>query len=333
MTSWDELRLALAVARGGGLASAAGHLGVNPSTVFRRLNALEAELGVRLFDRQPGGWHATAAGQRLLDGAERMEAEALALDRELSGRDERLSGSLRVTSSETLAFSILPAVLAAFRAAHPGIGVELLIDNRLLSLSRREADVALRPARPREGDLFGRRLAEVAWTLYAAPAYLERHGRPASIDELPNHALIGWDESASQVRAAAWLAERVPGEAMALRTSSLLAQLQAAKAGMGLAVLPCYLGDSDPQLVRLFGPIAELARELWIVTHADLKGTARVRAFLALAGEVIVRRSALIEGREPQPPRSSVAIPSATSAMPAISERLIDSPSQPTEMA
>jgi DNA-binding transcriptional LysR family regulator len=301
MPSWDDLRLALALARGGGLAPAATDLGVNPSTVFRRLNALEAELGVRLFDRQPGGWRSTTAGQRLLDRAERMEAEAIALDRELTGRDERLSGSLRLTSSETLAFSVLPAVLAEFRAAHPGIRVELLIDNRMLSLSRREADVALRPARPREGDLFGRKLAEVAWTVYGAAAYLDRHGVPASLEELPRHALIGWDEAATQVRAAAWLAERVPGEAMALRTSSLLAQLQAAKAGLGLAVLPCYLGDGDSQLVRLFEPIPDLARELWIVTHADLKGTARVRAFLAMAGDAIARRRTLIEGREPRP--------------------------------
>jgi DNA-binding transcriptional LysR family regulator len=300
MPSWDDLRLALALARGGGLASAATDLGVNPSTVFRRLNSLEAELGVRLFDRQPGGWQATTAGQRLLDGAERMEAEAIALDRELTGRDERLSGSLRLTSSETLAFSILPAVLAEFRTAHPGIRVELLIDNRTLSLSRREADVALRPVRPREGDLFGRKLAEVAWTVYGSSAYLDRHGSPAALADLPGHELIGWDEAATQVRAAAWLAERVPAEAMALRTSSLLAQLQAAKAGLGLAVLPCYLGDSESQLVRLFEPIADLARELWIVTHADLKGTARVRAFLGMAGEAIGRRHALIEGRQPQ---------------------------------
>ena len=296
---WDEFRLALALARGGGLGSAAQLLDVNPSTVFRRLNALEAELGVRIFDRQPGRWQPTAAGQRLIDGAERMEVEALALDRELTGRDERLSGSLRLTSSETLAFSLLPAVLAEFRAAHPGIRVELLIDNRMLSLSRREADVALRPARPREGDLFGRKLADVAWTVYGAASYLASQGAPASLDELPRHAMIGWDEAASQVRAAAWLAEHVPGEAIALRTNSLLAQLQAARAGVGLAVLPCYLGDSDPTVQRLFEPIPELARELWIVTHADLKGTARVRAFLGMAGDALARRRKLIEGHEP----------------------------------
>jgi DNA-binding transcriptional LysR family regulator len=175
----------------------------------------------------------------------------------------------------------------------------------MLSLSRREADIALRPARPREGDLFGRKLADVAWTVYGAAAYLDRHGRPASEAELPAHALIGWDEAATQVRAAVWLAERVSADRLALRTGSLLAQLQAAKAGIGLVVLPCYLADPDPGLVRLFAPISGLARELWIVTHADLKGTARVRAFLSLAGDAIAERRPLIEGHEPQPAPSS----------------------------
>lgn len=301
MASWDDLRLALAVARGGGLARAATTLGVNPSTVFRRLNALEAELAVRLFDRQSGAWRPTEAGQRLLDGAERVEAEVLALDRELSGRDLRLTGSLRVTSSESLAFRILPGLLAAFRAAHPGISVDLLVDNRMLSLSRREADVALRPTRPREPDLFGRKLADVAWALYASEEYVAARGRPAGPEALACHAMIGWSEPPGPIRAAAWLAERVPAEAMALRSGSLLAQLQAAGAGLGIALLPCYLGDPAPHLVRLCAPIAEVARELWIVTHADLKGTARIRAFLAIAVEAIAAVRELVEGRAAEP--------------------------------
>lgn len=292
---WDDLQLALAVGRGQGLAGAAAILGVNASTVFRRLNGLEAGLGVRLFDRRPGAWPPSPAGERLLDAAERMEAEALGIDRELTGRDRRLTGTLRVTSSETLAFSLLPPLLAAFRALHPGIRVELLIDNRLLSLSRREADVALRPARPREGDLFGRKLAEVAWTAYAAPAYLDE--RPAALP-LAGHALIGWDETSPQVQAASWLAARAPAAAFALRTSSLLAQMQAARAGLGVALLPCYLADPEPGLARLLPPLPELARELWIVTHADLKETARVRAFLAVIGDGIVARKGLIEGQD-----------------------------------
>jgi molybdate transport repressor ModE-like protein len=169
MDDWNEPRLVLAIHRAGSLTGAAKALGIDHSTAFRRLNAVEGQLGVRLFERLPGGaYEATAAGERMAAAAERMEDETLALDRDIAGRDRRLAGRLRVTSSETLAYRELTRHLAAFRKEHPGIVVELAIDNRVLSLSRREADIALRPIRPKEGDLWGRKLADVAWAVYGA---------------------------------------------------------------------------------------------------------------------------------------------------------------------
>ena len=151
-----EPRLVLAVHRASSLTGAAKALGIDHSTAFRRLNALEARLGVRLFERLPGGsYDPTAAGERMAAAAERMEDEALALDRDIAGGDHRLSGRLRVTSSETLAYRELTRHLAIFQKAHPGIVVALAVDNRVLSLPRREADIALRPVRPNEGDLLG----------------------------------------------------------------------------------------------------------------------------------------------------------------------------------
>lgn len=300
MDDWNELRLVLAIRRAGGLTAAAKALGVDHSTAFRRLNALEAHLGVRLFERLPGGTYPpTSAGQRMAAAAERMEDEVLALDRDIAGGDHRLSGRLRITSSETLAYRVLTRHLALFRQAHPGIAVELIIDNRVLSLSRREADIALRPIRPKEGDLWGRKLARVAWTLYGAPAYLEAHGGPvAGPGELGRHALIGWEEAATGIGAADWLGRAATDAAFVYRTNSLVNQLGAARAGIGLALLPCYLGDGDPDLARaLPEPVAELAGELWIVTHADLKATARVRAFFDLVGEGLARERDLFEGR------------------------------------
>jgi DNA-binding transcriptional LysR family regulator len=299
MDDWNDLRLVLAIHRAGSLTAAAAALGVDHSTTFRRLKSLEERLGVRLFERLPGGaYEATEAGARMSAGAERMEDEALALARDLAGRDHRLHGRLRVTSSETLAYSRLAPLLAAFRQAHPGIVVELAIDNRVLDLSRREADVALRPVRPTEGDLWGRQLARVAWGLYAAPAYLEAHGRLASLRALGRHALIGWEEGASGIAAADWLARAAPVGAVAYRSNSLVNQLVAAKAGMGLALLPCYLGDGDDGVARaLARPIPELEGELWIVTHADLRKTARIRAFFDLVGEQLAQQRALFEGR------------------------------------
>lgn len=298
---WDDLRIVLALGRAGTLAGAAQALGLDRSTVFRRIGALEAALGVRLFERLGGAWRPTAAGEAATRAAERIEEEALALGRDLAGRDARLVGRLRVTASETLAFRLLMRCIAAFRRAHPGITVELTIENRLLSLSKREADVALRATRPTQGDLFGRRIGTIAWTAYAARSYAQAHGLPRAPGELGLHALIGWDDPSVQVRAAEWLAANAPESAVVYRSNSLVNQLMAAREGIGIAILPCYLGDPEPDLVRAFAPLAELTPELWLVTHADLKRTARVRAFFDIVGEGLTRERRLLEGGGPQP--------------------------------
>lgn len=300
MNDWNELRLVLAVHRAASLAAAAQRLNIDHSTAFRRLKALETRLGLRLFERLSGGvYQATEAGQRMAAAAERMEDEALALDRDLTGRDHRVSGRLRVTSSETLAYSRLTRHLAVFRQAHPGVVVELAIDNRVLNLSRREADVALRPVRPRDGDLWGRRLAQIAWGFYATPAYLAERGGPlAAAGALERHALIGWEDGTTGIQAAEWLSDAAPEAAFVYRANSLVNQLVAARAGIGLALLPCYLGDSDDTVVRAMpGPVSDLEGELWIVAHPDLKGTARVRAFFDVVGEGLSRERHVFEGR------------------------------------
>jgi len=300
MDDWNEPRLVLAVQRAKTLTGAAKALGIDHSTVFRRLNALEARLGTRLFERLPGGaYQATAAGERMATAAERMEDEALSLSRDIAGRDHRLAGRLRVTSSETLAYRELVRHLAVFRGAHPGIVVELAIDNRVLSLSRREADIALRPIRPKEGDLWGRKLADIAWAVYGARDHLATNSIAlASADALGRQGVIGWEETAAGIRAADWLNRTVAAESFVYRTNSLVNQMVAAKAGIGLALLPCYLGDRDAGLARaLADPVPEIAGELWIVTHVDLKRTARVRAFFDIVGEGIASERGLFDGR------------------------------------
>ena len=192
MDDWNDLRLVLAISRSTTLTGAATALKINHSTAFRRLNALEEAAGVRLFERLPGGVYApTAAGERMAAAAERVETEAAALDREIAGRDHRLTGRLRVTTSETLAFRLLTGQIARFHTAHPGITVVLVIDNRVLSLSRREADIALRVTRPREGDLYGRKLADIAWAVYAGKS-LARKLPPLQGMRLNRLPLIGW---------------------------------------------------------------------------------------------------------------------------------------------
>jgi len=300
MKDWNDLRLVLAVQRAGALTAAARAIGVDHSTAFRRLKSLEERVGVRLFERLPGGaYEPTEAGARVAAAAERMEDEALALDRAIAGVDHRPAGRLRVTCSETLAHARLTGHLSGFRRAYPGILVELVIENRVLSLTRREADVAIRPTRPREGDLWGRKLAAVAWAVYGAPGLVEELGTLGGVEDLARCPVIGWERTSTRLVAADWLDRMVEDGAFVYRTGSLINQSVAARAGMGLALLPCYLADADAGLVRaLRKPVPEIAGELWIVTHTDLKTTARVRAFFEQVGEGLARERDLFEGAQ-----------------------------------
>lgn len=295
VSDWNEFRIVLAIGRAGSLVGAARDLGHDHSTIFRWLNAIEKRRGVQLFDRTASQYTPTEAGLQMVTAAERMETEVLAIDRSITGQDARLSGKLRITSSETLAYRILNEILASFRDRHDGIELELLVDNRQLDLLRREADIAIRATRPHEGELFGRKIAATPWTFYGSSRYLSDRGYPTDLASLSGHAVIGWDTGAVAA-ASKWLTDNIPPHAFAYRSSSLISQLMAVKAGLGLALLPCYLGDLETDIERVQDPLDELTRELWLVTHKDLRTTARVRAFFDHVGAGLLARSALLEG-------------------------------------
>lgn len=288
--NWDDLRIFLAVARAGSLSGAARTLGVNHSTVFRRIGAFEAELGVRLFERQPGGYLLTPAGEELRDGALRVEEEIASLSRKVTGQDLRLSGAVRVTTIDMLAFGLLPRHLAGFRDAYPGIEVELVVGNVALNLSRREADVALRVGNAPAETLVGRRVGRLAFAVYASANYHARRPEP----DLSLHDWIGFDSEHEALvrRVARFLPEAKP----MLRTNSVAAALSAAKAGMGLAPLPCGLADLETDLVRIAPLPGEFTLDLWLLTHDDLRQTARIRAFLDFLAEVLAKEAPLLEG-------------------------------------
>jgi DNA-binding transcriptional LysR family regulator len=290
--AWDDLRFVLAIARSGNLAAAANALGVNHSTMFRRLNALEEDIGSKLFERLAVGYRPTESGQRLIEAAERMETEALALDRELSGRDTRLSGQLHVTCSETVAARVLMPLIAGFRSQHSGILVDLVVENRMIDMARREADVALRATRPSQGDLFGRKIADVQWSFFASAGYLKTHGTPKTLADLDKHAVIGWAENATHTKAGAWLVKNVPPSSTGFRVNGFVNQLVAVRDGLGLALLPVYLAAGEKNVVPVLGRIKDLVTEMWIVTHRSLKDTARVRAFMDNVGDGVKRRIA-----------------------------------------
>jgi DNA-binding transcriptional LysR family regulator len=295
---WDDLRYVLAVANAGSLAGAARQLGINHTTVLRRVGAFEKRLGLRLFERLPTGYVLTAGGEELIAAARHINDAVTELERKLAGRDLRLSGTVRVTTTDTLMGSILPEILADFRTAHPGIQVEIALSNLMFNLSKRDADVAIRPAEEPPQTLIGRRIAKIAFAIYGSPDYLEQHRKT---DDLAAHQWVGPDDSLAGTSVAQWMRAELLDSAIALRADSLLALRQAAQAGLGLAALPCYLGDTSPGLVCVHRPIAAMDTALWILTHEDLRHTARIRAFTEFMAAALSRRRPLLEGAQARP--------------------------------
>jgi len=273
---WDDLRSFLEIARARTLSGAARALGLRQSTMSRRLAALEARAGARLLTRTPSGYALTALGEAVLGNAERMEAEAIAIERAVQGRDVALSGLVRVTTVDVMASRLLPPAIAALQARYPAISVDVLTEGRSLSLSRREADIAIRMTRFEGNELFTRRLGLAGNALYAAPSYLAAHGAQLTGG---HHAIITVLEDQTHMPESAWLAQMVPGARVALRSNSRETQMQAAIAGLGVACLGRYQGDSAAGLVRLDSPPAP-TREIWLGVHADLRQMPRIRAMI-----------------------------------------------------
>ncbi|MDZ5695658.1 LysR family transcriptional regulator [Chelativorans sp. M5D2P16] len=287
---WNDLHLVLAIAASGSLSGAARRLGVSHATVFRQLGGLEERLGVRLFDRSRNGYTPTLAGEELATVARRIEREVLAAERRIAGRDLRPSGTVRLTTTDTLLFGVLSPILADFREAYPEIELEVAASNEVFSLTRREADVALRPATAPPEILVGRRIATIAQAVYGNREFI-----PDAAD-IHAHAWVGPDERMQYPALEKWLREAGLLAHSRYRTNTMLGLYLAAKEGAGLAVLPCYLGDGDKELRRVGAPIEALATDLWLLTHADLRATARIRVFLDFLADALKRQRGRLAG-------------------------------------
>lgn len=294
---WTDLRYLLAVQRGHTLSAAARQLGVNQTTVGRRLEALEAALGARLFRRASDGYFLTRDGERALAHAERIEAEIHAVERAITGEDARPEGVVRLTTFESLGTCFVAPRLGRFRERYPAIDLQLNLDNRPLNLSRREADLAVRPKRPTQAALQIRKIGSVAAGLYASPAYLRRHGEPRSVEELAQHLIIADEETNAHYDIQRWLLRLLPrGAKVALRCDHALAQAAAAVDGVGIAALYCYVGDGERRLRRVL-PEEELVNDLWLAVHRDLQYAARVRALIDYLVEIAARDADVLTGR------------------------------------
>jgi DNA-binding transcriptional LysR family regulator len=285
MFDWDDVRYFLMLQRHGTLAAAGAALKLDPTTVGRRLIKLEEELGARLFDRTPNGYVLTEAGHRLLPRAERIEREALGVEREVAGEDQKLEGIVRLTATEMLTTRFIAPHLRRFRERYPEIQLELQCTNLDVNLARREADIALRLARPTQEDLIIKRLSFIDLGLYASLGYVNRFGLPR--ESLAGHHMILFVNTRPFRRENDWLEARMDGARVALRSDSVSAIYSATVAGAGIALLPCLVADHDHELVRVPLEGAPEPRQIWQAVHKDLRDSARIRVVLDFLGKIL----------------------------------------------
>lgn len=277
---WDDLKHLLAVARHGSTLAAGRALGLDQSTVQRRLAELERRIGQPLVKRHQTGYRFTALGEALLPYAERIEQAVAAFEQQIATAAAEVAGIVRVTCPEPIVFRITQSpLLERFAARHPALQVHFVTSDRHIDLTKGEADVALRSGDTDDGALVGRKIGDSIWAVYASRSYIERHGRPESVEDLASHALVGFDDTMAKHRLSVWLRKIAPGAVLVARSTSVLGLVYSAKAGVGITALPIALADAEPDLVRVIEPVAELSRDWRMLTTVELRHTPRVAAF------------------------------------------------------
>lgn len=294
--SLGDIQFVAVIAESGSLSATAQRLGVNHATVFRRLNAFEARLGVKLFHRQGGRYTPTVAGEELARAGTAIEETATRSLLRVAGSDLRPIGLVRLTTTESFASGLLPPLVEGCRKLHPGIRVEVLADNSLYDLSRRDADIAIRPTRKPPQDLIGKKIGLLAMCVYASSRYLQRHRG----EDLTAHEWIAFDDGRSHSPSLEWLATIKPLDQIGYRTNSHIGVAQACLAGAGLAILPCFIGDRQPGLQRVTGLIDACATDLWLLTHPDLRETVRVKSVFRALQQALEKESPLLAGLLPR---------------------------------
>jgi DNA-binding transcriptional LysR family regulator len=277
MLDWNDLKYFLAVARHGSTIAAGKALRISQSTVQRRLVELEKQIKRKLVMRTAAGYRLINSGQELLPYAERIEAMVRDFERHVSDTGRDRGGVIRVTCPEPIVQRMTP-LIERFHASHPNLRVEFVMSDRYLDLSKGDADVAFRSG-DTDDELIGRKIAESVWAIYASDNYIAQHGKPANVDDLSRNPLVCLDETMSSHRVVKWLKEVAPNAKVTARNDSVLGMMYAIKSGVGIGPLPTAIADGEPGLVRVLGPIPELARSWRLLTHPDLRRTPRIAAF------------------------------------------------------
>ncbi|MEQ9814260.1 MAG: LysR family transcriptional regulator [Azospirillaceae bacterium] len=281
MFDWNDLRHLIAVSRHGSTLAAARALGVNQSTVHRRLLELERCIGLSLVRRRPSGYRLSELGEALIDNVIAVDAAVENLERRIGALKLDLKGSIRLTCPEpTVARIAASGLLDRFHCRYPDLTVEFLTSDRYLDLAKGEADVAFRSGEPVDECLVGRKICDSVWAVYASRSYIQKHGRPTDIADLATHAMIGFDGIMENHRVAQWLPSAVPGARIVTRSSSMLGAVASVRAGLGVAPLPTTLGDAEDTLIQVVPPVEALTRSWYLLTPPDLRKTPRIAAFV-----------------------------------------------------
>lgn len=288
MLDWNDLKYFVAVARHGSTLAAGRALGVDQSTVQRRLTALERHIGRALVQRHTTGYRLTDFGDEVLDAAREVERTVGEFEQTLVVSRRNAAGVIRLTCPEPLVNRLTRSgLLDRFHALHPGLHIEFVMSDKYIDLRTGDADVALRSGDTDDAVLVGRKVGDSLWAVYASRDYVARHGQPSSIDEIRNHPVAAFEESMAGHRATQWLRQVAPKANIVARSGSVLGLLLSVKAGVGIAPLPTALGDAEPELVRVLGPVPALARDWRLLAMPQIRKTARVSAFFDfIAGEI-----------------------------------------------
>lgn len=288
MFDWNDLRHLLAVARHGSTIAAGHALDLSQSTVHRRLVELESRIGRQLVTRHSTGYRLTEFGEELFSYAERVEAAVKNLEKHVADAARDQAGTIRLTCPEPIVPRMMPFI-DRFHARHPKLRVEFVTSDRYLDLLKGEADVAFRSG-DTDDELIGRKIADSIWAVYASRSYIESHGKPDRVEDLARHPLVTFDDTMAKHRVVQWLKATAPDARISARNNSVLGLVYAVKSGLGLGPLPTAIADAEPELVRVLGPMHELARSWRLLTHPDLRKTPRVSAFFDF---VVEEREAL----------------------------------------
>jgi len=295
---WNDLRYFLAIARNGSMMAAAKALGVNQSTVHRRLDELERQLGHRLISRHPTGYRLTELGEELRSYAERIEDSVADFERRVSAWGKEYSGVVRVTCPEAVAPRLMQfGLIDKFAKRYPALRVEFVMSDKVVSLGNGQADIAIRAMPPTDNELVGRKIADSPWAIYASRSYIERYGSIKKPEDIDRHAVILFNGAMLNHHTVQWLQSVAPNARIVARADNLPALLLAAKSGSGLTPMPVIVGENETDLIRVAGPVSDLATPFYLLMHRDMKRTPRVRAFFDFFIEELPAIRPLLTGK------------------------------------